>query len=60
MVKVIKLIYSDECTFGSGTPDDPVRIISKLWTMDGECVAEHDCHTKKSLWDGKMPEGEPE
>lgn len=39
MAKIVKLILTEERR-GLGKENDPVRLISQLWTMDGELVAE--------------------
>lgn len=41
-VRHVTFIFSDEHTRGQGTDDDPIRRVHRLWTTDGQQVAEHD------------------
>ena len=60
MAQIIELIIV--CgTKGTGEKEDPVRIITELWTKDGTQVAEYDHHTMESWFQGnevKTMEGE--
>jgi len=41
--KLVHLIESTDTTRGSGDgPDDPERIVTRWYTLDGEFVVEHD------------------
>lgn len=42
MAKIIELIYSEEERRGTGTEDNPHRIIRQLFTKDGRLVAQDD------------------
>lgn len=46
--KHVTLIYCDEARLGTGTEDDPIRMVQQLWTVDGELIA---------TWDYIQPEG---
>lgn len=37
-VEVLQLICTKLLRLGNGTPDDPIRIITQYWTMDGDLV----------------------
>ena len=39
---VDKFIVCTKKRRGKGTPEDPVRVITEIFTTDGELVAEHD------------------
>lgn len=43
-VQVLQVIRTEIERRGRGTPDDPVRVVTQLWTMEGELVAEIDRH----------------
>lgn len=41
MAKIIELIETEDRR-GTGTDKDPMRLVSQLWTKDGQLVAEYD------------------
>ena len=47
MATVIQVIYAEE-NKGTGTPEDPVRIVKKLYTLDGKMIVEFDDIKKDS------------
>lgn len=40
--KVIKVIETDLLGRGKGTPENPVRRIHQIYSLDGELIMEHD------------------
>lgn len=39
---IVTLIFSDDTTVGAGTPEDPVRIVYRLYTPSGKLVVSYD------------------
>ena len=39
--KIIEVIYTQERR-GSGVESDPVRLVTQLWSKEGNLIAEHD------------------
>ncbi len=44
-VKVIQVIETKTLR-GAGTMDDPARIVTQFWSLDGELLADDDTHIK--------------
>jgi hypothetical protein len=42
--KMVQLIETRLRRRGNGTSNDPVRNVVEYWSLDGEKVAEYDCH----------------
>ena len=38
------LVIETKALRGSGTDDDPVRIVIQYWDFDGNLLAENDCY----------------
>jgi hypothetical protein len=41
-VAVIQVVKTTLLRRGNGTPEDPIRCITQLWSMQGELLAERD------------------
>ncbi len=56
--KIVEVIMTDT-TEGKGTPESPVHIMRRYWTLDGELISEEvyrgDC-AKTKLRSPKVPE----
>ncbi|MFA6290159.1 MAG: hypothetical protein WC637_00180 [Victivallales bacterium] len=50
--KVIQVIQTTLLRRGKGiAPDDPVRIITQYWTLDGKLLVEHDPYPGHTEWE---------
>ena len=57
-IEIIEVIRTNLDKRGSGAPGDPVQIITKYWSKDGELLWEFDpCEVRKQFND-VLPEGE--
>lgn len=43
-VRVMQVIETTLLRRGKGVPDDPIRIITQYWSMDGQLIVEIDSH----------------
>lgn len=41
-VKVMQVIVCTKKRRGKGVTDDPIRMITEIFTLDGDLIAEHD------------------
>ncbi len=48
MARIIELIISEERLKGNGTPENPYRRCTELYTKEGQQIAEYDSYSKES------------
>jgi hypothetical protein len=47
MVRVVPVIITTTERWGKGTKESPVRVITQIYTLEGELIAYKDpCHSK--------------
>jgi hypothetical protein len=49
-VEVIKLIKTTLTRIGEGIEDDPVRILTQYWDLDGNLILEFDPYLDKVIF----------